>query len=54
MKVMILIMIGDHIEITDSLKEEGPEVIMEDHLKVNATKTEDILGEIIQVKMEDP
>ena len=41
MIVMILIMIGDHIEIAD-------------HLKENATKIEDILGEIIQVKMEDP
>ena len=46
-------MIGDHIEISDPLKEEGPEIITEDHLKENATKIEDILGEIIQVKMED-
>ena len=51
---MILIMIGDYIEIAGSLKDEGPKVIMEDHLKEDATKVEDILGEIIQVKMEDP
>ena len=54
MIVMILIMIGDHIEIAGPLKEEGPKVIMEDHLKEDATKVEDFLGEIIQVKMEDP
>ena len=53
MIVMILIMI-DHIEIAGPLKEEGPKVIMEDHLKEDATKVEDILGEIIQVEMEDP
>ena len=51
---MILIMIGDHIEIAGPLKEEGPKVIMEDHLKEDITKVEDIFGEIIQVEMEDP
>ena len=54
MIVMILIMIEDHIEITGPLKEEGPKVIMEDHLKETATKVEEIIGEIIQVEMEDP
>ena len=54
MIVMILIMIGDHIKIIGPLKEEGPKVIMEDCLKEDATKVEDILGEIIQVEMEDP
>ena len=54
MKVMILIMIGDHIRITGPLKEEGPKVIMEGHLKKDTTKVEDFLGEIIQVGMEDP
>ena len=51
---MILIIIGDHIKITGPLKEEGPKVIMEDHLKEDATKVMDILGEIIKVEMEDP
>ena len=54
MIVMILIMIEDHIEITGLLKEEGPKVIMEDHLKEDATKVEEIMGEIIQVEMENP
>ena len=54
MIVMILIMIGEHIEIAGPLKEEGPKVIMEDHLKEDATKVEEIMGEIIQVKMDDP
>ena len=51
---MILIMIGGHIEIAGPLNEEGPKVIMEDHLKEDITQIEDILGEIIQDKMEDP
>ena len=54
MIVMTLIMIEDHIEIAGPLKEEGPKVIMEDHLKEDATKVEDILGEIMQVKMKEP
>ena len=42
------------------MKEEGLKVIMEDCLKEDTTKVEDILGEIIQVQnggppeMEDP
>ena len=51
---MTLIIIEDHIEIAGPLKEEGPKVIMEDHLKEDATQLEDILGEIIQVEVEDP
>ena len=54
MIVMPLIMIEDHIEITGPLKEEGPKVIMGDHLKEDATQIEDILGEIIQVEVEHP
>ena len=54
MIVMILIMIEDHIEIAGPLKEEGPKVIMEDHMKEDSTQVEEIMGEIIQVKMEDP
>ena len=52
--VMTLIMIEDHIEIAGHLKEEGPKVIMEDHLKEYATQVEEIMGVIIQVEMEDP
>ena len=52
--VMTLVMIEDHIEIAGPLKEEGPKVIMEDHLKEDATQVEDILEGIIQVKIEDP
>ena len=44
MIVMILIMIGDHIEITGPLKEEGPKVIMEDHLKEDTTKVRGFFG----------
>ena len=54
MIVMTLIMIEDHIEIAGPLKEEGPMVIMEDHLKEDTTQVEEIMGEIIQIKMEDP
>ena len=54
MIVMTLIIIEDQIEIAGPLKEEGPEVIMEDHLKEDTAQIEDILGEIIQVKVEDP
>ena len=54
MIVMTLIMIEDHIEIAGPLKEEGPKVIMEEHLKEDATQVEEIMGEIIQVKMEGP
>ena len=51
---MTLILIEDQIEITGPLKEEGPKVIMEDHLKEDTTQIEDIMGDIIQVKVEDP
>ena len=54
MIVMILIMIEDHIEIAGPLKEEGPKVIMVDHLKEDATQVEEIMGESIQVEMDDP
>ena len=54
MIVMTLILIEDQIEIASPLKEEGPKVIMEDHLKEDTTQIEDILGEIIQVGVEDP
>ena len=53
MIVMALIMIEDHIEIAGPLKEEGPRVIMEDHLKEDTTQVVEIMEEIIQVKMED-
>ena len=51
---MTLMMIGDHIEITGPLKEEGTKVTMEDHQIEDTITIEDILGEIIQVKMGDP
>ena len=54
MIVMILIMIEDDIEIASPLKEEGPRVIMEDHLKEDATKVEEIMGEIIKSKWRTP
>ena len=54
MIVMTLIMIELHIEIAGPLKEEGPKIIMEDHLKEDITQMEDILEEIIQVELEDP
>ena len=54
MIVMTLLMIEDHIKIAGSLKEEGPKVIMEDHLTKDTIQIEDILGEIIQVELEDP
>ena len=44
MVVMILIIIGDHIEIAGPLKEEGPMVIMEDHLKEDATTSRGYFG----------
>ena len=44
MIVMILIMIEDHIEIAGPLKEEGPKVIMEDHLREDTTQVEEIMG----------
>ena len=47
MTVMTLIMVEDHFEITGPLKEEGPKVIMEDHLKEDATQVEEIMREII-------
>ena len=53
MIVMTLIMIEDHIEIVGPLKEEGPKVIMGEHIKEDATQGEEVMREIIQVKMED-
>ena len=54
MIVMAPFLIEDQIEITGPLKEEGPKVIIGDHLKEDTPQIEDILGEIVQVKMEDP
>ena len=52
--VMILTMIGDHIEIKGPLKEEGTKVRMEDHQIEETIRVEDILEEGIQIKVEDP
>ena len=54
MIVMTLIMIEDQIEIAGPLKEEGPKVIMEDHLKEDTTQIEDILGRDYTGQVEDP
>ena len=51
---MIPIMIEDLIEITGPQKEEGPKVIMEDHLREKGTKVEEIMEEIMQVEMGTP
>ena len=47
--VMILIVIGDHIEIKGPLKEEGTKVRMEDHQIEETIRIEDILEEGIQI-----
>ena len=52
--VMILIVIGDHIEIKGPLKEEGTKVRMEGHQIEEIIRIEDILEEGIQIKVEDP
>ena len=52
--VMILIVIGDHIEMEGPLKEEGTKVRMEDHQIEETIRIEDILEEGIQIKEEDP
>ena len=51
---MTLMMIGDHIRITDPLKDEDTKVIMEDHQIEDTTIVEDILEENIQVEIGDP
>ena len=50
---MILIVMGDHIEIKGPLKEEGTKVKMEDP-QIEKIRIEDILKEGIQIKVEDP
>ena len=52
--VMILIVIGDHIEIEGPLKEEGTKARMEDHQMEEIVRIEDILEEGIQIKVKDP
>ena len=51
---MILIVMGDHIEIEGPLKEEGTKVRMEDHQIEEIIRIEDILKEGIRIKEEDP
>ena len=51
---MILIVIDDHTEIEDLLKEEDTKIRMGGHQIEEAIRIEDILGEDIQVKMGDP
>ena len=52
--VMMLIMIGDHIEIEGLLKEDGTKVRMGGHQIEETIMIEDILGEVIQIKMGGP
>ena len=52
--LMILIVMGDHIEIKGPLKEEGIKVRMEDHQIEKIIRIEDILKEGIQIKVGDP
>ena len=51
---MILIVMGDHIEIEGPLKEEGTKIKMEGYWIEEIIKVEDILKEGIQIKVEDP
>ena len=51
---MILIMIGDHIEIKDPLKEGDIKVRMEGHQIEEDTRIEDTLGEGTPIEMGDP
>ena len=51
---MILIVMGNHIEIKGPLKEEGTKVRMEDHQIEEIIRIENILKEGIQIKVEDP
>ena len=52
--VMILIVMGDHIEIKGPLKEEGTKIKMEGYQIEDIIKVKDILKEGIQIKVEDP
>ena len=51
---MILIMIGDHIEIEDPLKEGDIKVRTEGHQIEEGTRIEDTLGEGTPIEMGDP
>ena len=51
---MILIVVEEHMEIKDLLKEEDTKVRMAGHQIEEAIRIEDTLGEGIQIKMGDP
>ena len=51
---MILTVIEEHMKIEGPLKEEDTKVRMGGHQIEEAIRTEDILGEGIQIEMEDP
>ena len=51
---MILIMIGDHIEVKDPLKEGDIKVRMEGHQIEEGTRIEDTLEEATPIEMGDP
>ena len=52
--VMILIVVEEHLEIEDSLKEEDTKVRMGGHQIEEAIGIEDTLGEGIHIEMGDP
>ena len=52
--VMILIVVEEHMEIKDPLKEEDTKVRMGGHRIEEAIRKEDTLGEGIQIEMGDP
>ena len=52
--VMLLIVVEEHMEIGDLLKEEDIKVRMGGHQIEVAIRIEDMLGEGIQIGMEDP
>ena len=53
-EIVVMIMIGDHIEIEDPLKEGDIKVKMEGHPIEEDTRIEDTLGEGTPIKMGDP
>ena len=52
--VMILIVVEEHMEIEDLLKEEDTKVRMGGHQIEEAIRIEDTLGESIQIERGDP
>ena len=51
---MMTMVIEDHIEIEDPLREADIQIKVEDHLTEDDTLIEDLLEEDITIEMEDP